>query len=144
GLPLRIPLFLACGKLISVKRTLDVVQAFAQVRRTLPSGLVIVGTGVLESAIRTEVSRLGLDPDVKMLGFRNQGDLPAVYSACDVLVLASSREPWGLVVNEAMAAGLAVAVSDQVGAGPDLVDVDNGFAFPLGDGAALARGLLQP
>jgi glycosyltransferase involved in cell wall biosynthesis len=59
-----------------------------------------------------------------------------------VFVLPSVHEPWGLIVNEAMAAGRAVVVSDEVGCAPDLVkDGENGFVFRAGDVAALAAAL---
>jgi len=54
------------------------------------------------------------------------------------------HEPWGLVVNEAMNAGKAVIVSDQVGCGPDLVrNGENGYTFPCGDIPALAAALQE-
>jgi glycosyltransferase involved in cell wall biosynthesis len=61
---------------------------------------------------------------------------------CDVFVLPSIHEPWGLVVNEAMNAGKAIVVSDQVGCQPDLVeDGDNGVVFPARNVSALADAL---
>ena len=63
----------------------------------------------------------------------------------DVLVLPSdSRETWGLVVNEAMAAGLPVVVSDAAGCSPDLVHAgQNGFTYPCGDVGSLTDRLEQ-
>jgi glycosyltransferase involved in cell wall biosynthesis len=142
GLPRGVPILLFCGKLISVKRPLDVVRAFARVRAQMFCGLAIAGTGPLEREVKAEAERLGVARDVAMVGFRNQSELPSIYAVSDVLILPSGREPWGLVVNEAMAAGLAIAVSDCVGAGPDLV-TDNGLVFPAGDTETLARGLLR-
>ena len=79
---------------------------------------------------------------IRFIGFRNQSELPALYDLCDVFVLPSEHEPWGLVVNEAMNAGKPVIVSDRVGAGPDLVeDGVNGFVYPARDVAALADRL---
>src|SRR2546430_3298455 len=81
---------------------------------------------------------------VKFLGFRNQSELPSFYDLCDVFVLPSTSEPWGLVVNEAMAAGRPVVVSDQVGCARDLVQNGlNGFIFPVGDVEALAHALTR-
>ena len=79
---------------------------------------------------------------IRMLGFRNQSELPRFYDLCDAFVLPSIHEPWGLVVNEAMNAGKAIVVSDQVGCQPDLVtDGDNGVVFPARDVGALADAL---
>jgi glycosyltransferase involved in cell wall biosynthesis len=63
--------------------------------------------------------------------------MPALYAISDLFVLPSSVEPWGLVVNEAMNLGCAVAVSDQVGSGPDLVSSENGWVYRAGDVEAL-------
>src|SRR5690554_160384 len=52
-----------------------------------------------------------------------------MYAAASCFILPSSFEPWGLVVNEAMAAGLPIVLSDQVGALPDLLTPDNGWQF---------------
>jgi len=71
---------------------------------------------------------------VRFAGFQNQTQMPAYYAACDVYVLCSQRETWGLAVNEAMNAGKPVIVTDQVGAAKDLVgDGDNGYVVPVGD-----------
>ncbi|MEO6830434.1 MAG: glycosyltransferase family 4 protein, partial [Acidobacteriaceae bacterium] len=79
---------------------------------------------------------------IRLLGFRNQSELPRYYDLCTVFVLPSVHEPWGLVVNEVMNAGRAVIVSDQVGCQPDLVvDGENGCVFPARNVAALADAL---
>jgi glycosyltransferase involved in cell wall biosynthesis len=128
--------FLSSGKLIPRKRPFDLLRAFT--RSDLPerSSLVFVGDGPLRFALEQAAQDLGVSHRVVFLGFRNQSELPAIYGSCDVLVLASERETWGLVVNEAMAAGLVPVVSDQVGAGPDLVE--SAQIFSPGDEAALA------
>jgi glycosyltransferase involved in cell wall biosynthesis len=78
---------------------------------------------------------------IKFVGFRNQTEMPAFYDLCDVFVIPSMMEPWGLVVNEAMNAGKAIIASDRVGCAPDLVRRSNGFIFKAGDVADLARTL---
>ena len=79
---------------------------------------------------------------VQFLGFKNQTEIPTYYDLCDVFVLPSDHEPWGLVVNEVMNTGKPVIVSDQVGAGLDLVeDGKNGFVVPVGHVAMLADRL---
>jgi glycosyltransferase involved in cell wall biosynthesis len=147
GLPESRPLFLFAAKLIAKKRPLDAVRAFARAREAGPAALVYVGDGELAGGLRDEIERLGLARDVYLLGFRNQTELPEIYGACDVLVLPSGDEPWGLVVNEAMACGTAAVVSDQVGSGPDLV-TDRSCVFPAGDIGRLAdvlrRVILEP
>ncbi|MGH3848499.1 MAG: glycosyltransferase family 4 protein, partial [Pseudonocardiaceae bacterium] len=108
--------------------------------------LLLIGEGEerprLEARLRNAPAAGGAG-DVRLLGFRNQSELPRYYDLCDVFVLPSIHEPWGLVVNEAMNAGRAIVVSDQVGCQPDLVeDGDNGRVFPALDVAALADALV--
>jgi len=79
---------------------------------------------------------------VRFTGFQNQSDLPRFYDLCDVFVLPSLLEPWGLVVNELMCAGRAVIASDQVGAAYDLIrNGENGYVYPAGNVSALQEAL---
>ena len=75
-----------------------------------------------------------------MLGFVNQEEMPAALSLGDMFALVSGVEPWGLVLNEAMACGLLPVVSDRVWCAPDLVE-GLGETFPAGDVSALAAAL---
>ena len=77
----------------------------------------MLGDGPLSAEVRHFEARL----PIRCLGFINQADLPGWYACGEVLVLPSEKEPWGLVVNEAMACGLVPVVSDAVGCAPDLV-----------------------
>jgi glycosyltransferase involved in cell wall biosynthesis len=139
------PIILYASKFIARKRPDDLLEAFARVAAE-PSCrnpyLLMVGDGEKADALKSRSRALGLEASVGFTGFRNQSELPGLYDLCDVFVLPSFLEPWGLVVNEAMNAGRAVIVSDQVGAGIDLVrDGENGLVFPAGDVAALADRL---
>ncbi len=140
---LRIPedavVFLYAGKLIDKKDPLGVIRAFRELRGD--PHLLVVGSGDLEAPAR---ALAGDDAAIHFLGFQNQTKLPAFYAASDVLVLPSKyEESWGLVVNEALAMGCAVIVSDRVGACPDLVEGrDTGIVVPPDDAAAL-RGAMQ-
>lgn len=79
---------------------------------------------------------------VRFIGFQNQQALPGLYAACDLFVLPSQGESWGLIVNEVMAAGLPVIVADEVGAAPDLVEGQGtGAVYPCGDIDALRERL---
>lgn len=141
GLPREEVIFLTCSKLSEVKRPLDAIRAFAKVRaKGLSCALAMVGTGPLDEQVRAEIRRLNLTSSVFLLGFQNQSELPAIYAACDALVLPSNVEPWGLVVNEAMASGIPAIVSDRVGSGPDLVE-GTGLIFPVGNVDRLADAM---
>lgn len=131
GLPERY--FLACGRFVEKKNWMRLLEAFAAYR--LRSGsdalsLVIVGDGPLEAAMRSLCERRGIAQHVKHLGFLQYEQLPAVYGLASALVHASTVDQWGLVVNEALAAGVPVLVSDRCGCAPDLVLPGmNGWTF---------------
>jgi glycosyltransferase involved in cell wall biosynthesis len=133
---------LFASKLQERKRCGDLVAAHKLLRQSRPHllpYLLIVGDG--EERQRLEQRAAG-DPDIRFLGFRNQTELPRYFDLCDVFVLPSQHEPWGLVVNEAMNAGRAVVVSDDVGCQQDLVrEGGTGVVFSVGDVAALAAAL---
>jgi glycosyltransferase involved in cell wall biosynthesis len=126
------------GKLLPAKRPGVLLRAFAEVRKRHECHLVFVGDGALRQSLEGEIAHLGI-PDVHITGFVNQSRMPEMYGAGDILVMPSEAEQWGLAVNEAMASGLAVIASDQVGSAPDLIrPAYNGFVFPHNDAAQLA------
>jgi len=138
--------FLFAGKLQSKKRLPDLLEALSRLRRQQPQlaagvHLLVVGAGDQEEASRALVASQGLP--VSFAGFLNQSEICAAYAVSDCLVLPSDHgETWGLVVNEAMACGLPVVVSDLVGCREDLVIPSvTGLCHPCGDTAALARCL---
>ena len=127
------------AKLQQWKRPLDLLRAFA--KANLPNAVLLyAGSGPQLPQLESEAASLGVASRVRFLGFVNQSQLPAVYTAADLLILPSEFEPFGLVVNEAMCCGCAVAASDRCGAARDLVaPVHPGFVFPSGDIDALAE-----
>jgi len=134
---------LFCAKLQPWKRPLDLLRAFAQV--AVPNSmLVFAGEGPLKSALQAEAGKLGIFKQVRFLGFVNQSQLPALYTASDLMVLPSEYDAFGVVVNEAMLCGCPVVASDSVGASRDLIaPVDPSFVYRCGDIAALATILRQ-
>lgn len=120
---------------------LDAYEAAAAKRPGL--ALLIAGDGARRPRYESLVNDKGL-AGVHFVGFKTQEQLPGIYAAADVFVLPSLVEPWGVVVNEAMASGLPVVVSDQVGASADLVEEGaNGFVVPAGAAAPLAERILD-
>jgi glycosyltransferase involved in cell wall biosynthesis len=141
GIPENLPVILFCGKLTPVKQPMDLLQAYAQITNDVKCALVFVGDGSLRSELEAYVREHRVK-NVLFMGFQNQTELPKFYTIADIFVLPSGSEPWGLVVNEAMCFGLPVVVSNQVGAGGDLVKEDvNGFVYRAGDTATLATRL---
>jgi 1,2-diacylglycerol 3-alpha-glucosyltransferase len=154
GLPDRY--ILSLGRMVGKKNLGCLVEAYAALRQRLGDAtpaLVLVGSGDQEPALRGQCIELGLQivdpiPDgriplktenlklnthpssVWMPGFRQIHENPAFYALAECFVLPSLWEEWGLVVNEAMACGLPVVVSQTAGCAEDLVKIgENGFLF---------------
>lgn len=136
---------LYCGRLAPEKRVDLLLASFSAMADARPDwDLVIVGTGPLEQILKSSVPP-SLTHRIQWLGFFDDQDaVSAIYRNCDLLVLPSDFEPWAVVINEALAAGLAVIASDNVGAAADLVRPGvNGLIFPHGDGDALSESLMR-
>lgn len=134
GLPECKPLILFASKLSPRKRPMDLLMAFQRLSSEgVDAGLLFVGFGELEQQLKEYVATHNLK-DVYFFGFRNQSELPRFYAVADVFVLPSEDEPWGLVINEVMCAGLPIVASKEIGAVPDLVvHGKNGLLFDAGN-----------
>lgn len=113
--------FTFCGKLEEKKHPVELIRTF---RNTFQDNdgvqLLIVGDGPLRKECEREIGEE--DRKIVLLGFLNQGEIRAAYAMTDCLVLPSDAgETWGLVVNEAFAAGRTAIVSDAVGCCRDLI-----------------------
>ncbi len=135
---------LFCGRLVRVKRVDLLIDAFAAIAAQRPEwDLLIVGDGILGDPLRRRVPE-HLRQRVVWTGFLETEESVLAYHAADVLALPSDLEPWALVVQEAMAAGLVVVASDVVGAARELIeDRSGGRMFPAGDLVALRQALLD-
>ncbi|HWI77848.1 MAG TPA: glycosyltransferase family 4 protein [Ramlibacter sp.] len=137
--------FCYAGKLEPKKRILDLLEALKSAvgQSSRPLHLLVVGTGELMPQAKAAVAAHRLP--VTFAGFLNQTEVPSAYAATDCLVLPSDYgETWGLVVNEAMACGRPVIVSDRVGCAMDLVTEGvTGAVFPFGVTEALAQRLVE-
>ncbi len=126
------------GKLAGRKRLRDTIEAVARLGPS--AALLVVGDGDRAAKPRADAERGGTR--VTWAGFLNQRDIARAYAAADCLVLPSTSESWGLVVNEGMATGLPAVVSDATGCAPDLITPGvTGETFPCGDVAQLAAAL---
>lgn len=120
-------LVLFAGKLEHVKNPELLLNAFSNMKKNNVH-LVFVGNGVLEYGLRFKVKNDNI-ANVYFMNFQNQTQMPVIYQACDLFCLPSRSETWGLAVNEAMACGKAILVSDKVGCAIDLVNDQNGRVF---------------
>ncbi len=143
-LDLRSRPFLFVGRLVAAKNLSLLLDAFAAYRRFGGKrSLEIIGHGPLESSLKASAAVVELSGAVSFGGFQTYESLPERYAHAACLILPSISEPWGLVVNEAMAAGLPVIVSDRCGCVDDLVeDGSNGYVFPALSSKALTDCLL--
>jgi glycosyltransferase involved in cell wall biosynthesis len=129
--------FLYVGRLAPIKRINDAIQAFHATPHPRWT-FHIVGSGPDDGRLRNLASG---DHRISFMGSKSYRELGAEFEQSDVLVLPSQGEPWGLVVNEALGYGLRVIASDQVGAAHDLLSVDTGQIYPVGDVAALTSAM---
>jgi glycosyltransferase involved in cell wall biosynthesis len=143
----RRPYFVAVTRFLPRKNLVALVRAYGRYRENRSErawDLVICGTGPEETTIANAIREAGLSDAVHQPGFVSYQDLPAWYGLAEALVHPAIREPWGLVINEACAAGLPVLSSRTVGAALELVHEHvNGLLFDPHDEAMLANALLH-
>jgi len=132
---------LFAGKFERKKRPLELMQAVCALPEPAPV-LVMVGSGKLEPEVKTLAA--ANPARFRVLPFQNQSRMPVVYRVGDLFVLPSAfGETWGLGVNEALACGRPVLVSDRVGCAQDVIDASSGRIFRSADCNALERTLIE-
>jgi glycosyltransferase involved in cell wall biosynthesis len=138
GVPAGAFVFLYAGQLIARKGVDTLLRAAARV--DAPGAVVVVaGDGPRRDALQGLARELALGGRAMFAGFVQPARLPEVFAAADAFVLPSHSEGWGVVVPEAMAAGLPVLASERVNAAADLVSEGrSGWLFPAGDDRLLA------
>ena len=138
GLPLRFILFV--GRLVLEKGIFDLLDAYAKLDAGLRSdvGLVFAGDGISREELAGRAKRIS-PGTICFPGFAQREDLAALYALADLLVLPTHSDPWGLVVNEAMACGVPIIVSGVAGCSTDLVEEGwNGYIVPPRDSEKLS------
>lgn len=141
GIPEKAILILFAGKLEEKKNPEILLKAFTEIdgKTEEEVHLLFVGNGVLEERLKADAltilhtpTQFSVAKRVHFMDFQNQSYMPVIYQSCDLFCLPSKGpgETWGLAINEAMAAGKAVLVSDKVGCGANLLKQGiNGFIF---------------
>lgn len=137
--------FLYVGRIAPEKNLEQLIRAFGTYRALGGDwSLVLAGTGPDLDARRRQAADSDFSTYIQFAGMKSTAELIAYYSFASAFVLPSSREPWGLVVNEAMAAGLPVIVSRVCGCADDLVEHGgNGFLFDPREEGELADMLCR-
>jgi glycosyltransferase involved in cell wall biosynthesis len=150
--------FLASARFVEKKNLPKLIQTYGEYRRRssafakatadkeiaakVPWDLMVLGDGPLRETLNSQLSTLNLNEHVHLPGFEPYDELPVYYALANAFVHASTTEQWGLVVNEAIASGLPVIVSDRCGCAPELVN-GNGFTFDPTNEDELATRLLE-
>jgi glycosyltransferase involved in cell wall biosynthesis len=147
--------FLASARFVAKKNLPRLIQAYARYRALAGKtetgkrkaevwDMVLLGDGPLRSDILHLRSSLGLEGCLHLPGFKQYDELPAYFGLAGAFLHASTTEQWGLVVNEAMAAGLPVLVSHRCGCAEDLVQPGvNGFQFDPHNVGEIAQRMFQ-
>jgi glycosyltransferase involved in cell wall biosynthesis len=142
--------FLFCGRMEEVKNPMFALQVAIETARRLgrKTHILYVGSGAEEDAVQRVAAREADLVEVSFSGFAPHQDLPALYHAACIFLFPTRWDPWGVVTNEACAAGLPVLVSPHAGVAGELVrDGENGFVCELDVGLWADRAaslLLQP
>lgn len=145
--PLEYPYFLSINRFVPKKNLINLIDAYANYYLKSPKEawhLVLCGSGELRIEIEDLIKKLGLSSVVHLPGFLQQDQLLPYFAHAKCFIHASVQEQWGLVVNEAMAAGLPVLVSNRCGCFEDLVKEGiNGFGFNPEDQQQLTNLMLK-
>ncbi|UZW14943.1 glycosyltransferase family 4 protein [Clostridium pasteurianum] len=132
-------IILYSGRLIKRKRIDLIIDAMAELDNHEDYLLLIIGSGEDQS----DIEKSAVDKNIKLMiipFIKEQLELFKLYRVGDLLILPSDSEPWGLVVNEALASGLPVICSDTCGCASDLIlEGVNGFTFKAGDYKELSK-----
>jgi len=137
------PIVLSVGRLVAEKGIHELLAGWRVLQQAGPNGatLVVVGDGPLRDDVAAQ-------PGTILVGPTPREQLPVAYAAAEIVVVPSIptprfREPWGLVVNEALSQATPVVVTDAVGAaaGGLVKDRETGLVVRAGDAGALARAL---
>ncbi len=134
--------FLYVGRLVKAKGVFDLLDAYAALKSEIRAkvGLVFVGGGPDRAELMARASPIS--GTIQFLGFAHREELPEIYALAEGLIFPTHSDPWGLVVNEAMACGLPVVTTTVAGCTPDLVQNDwNGFVIPPRDPSQLALAM---
>lgn len=126
------PFFLTSNRFIPKKNLEKLIEAYSDYRKAVndPWDLVLLGDGELRRSLETKVKFLKLKECMHFPGFQQVEMIPAYYGLANAFVHASTHEQWGLVVNEAMASEVPVAVSNECGSAKELiVHEQNGLLF---------------
>ena len=126
--------FIFCGRFVAIKNPLFAIEVARNVCQRLGRrvSILFVGSGEMEPEMRAAADAATHEVAVAFSGFARQDELPGLYGSARIFVFPTQWDPWGVVANEACAAGLPVLVSPFAGSAGELIrDGENGFVLPL-------------
>jgi len=143
---LRLPddkkIILSVGNLEKVKGHIYLVEAMAEVHRQRPDVICyIVGEGSERKRLEKRIRELKLEEVVKLVGAKTHDEIPLWMNACDLFVLPSLRESFGIVLIEAMACGKPVVATVNGGSEEIITDEEIGTLVKAGDAEGLAKAI---
>jgi len=137
--------FLFVGRLVAQKGIFDLLDAYAMLAPELRTelSLVFAGEGIARSELHKRAA--AIQPgSIQLTGFLQREELAIFYALAEAFVFPTHSDPWGLVVNEAMACGLPVICSNAAGCAAELIaDRQNGRSVRVGDVSELASALSE-
>ncbi len=142
-------IILYVGRVVEQKGLPSLIKALSLVNQCVDNAfLIVIGTGPLEKFCKNLCKEMGIE-NILFLGYVSENDKASYYKTCDLFVLpsiftGSQYEPWGLVINEAMAFGKPIITTDAVGAELDMVENGiNGYVVKNGDSFELSKAILK-
>jgi 1,2-diacylglycerol 3-alpha-glucosyltransferase len=135
--------FLYAGRIIPEKGVFHLLEAYTRLAPNLRAlvGLVFVGEGTARNELMKNAEKISPGAIV-FPGFAQRDQLAAYYALAEALVFPTLSDPWGLVVNEAMACGLPIIATDVAGCTADLVHHgENGYVVPAANVEKLAEAM---
>src|SRR5450830_1246970 len=126
--------FIFCGRFAAIKNPIFALEVAREtaIQMGRKVSIMFVGSGELEDSIRQQALIMQDIVDAHFPGFAMQAELPRYYAKARVMLFPTSWDPWGVVANEACAAGLPVIVTPEAGVAGELVQHEiNGFVLPL-------------
>jgi glycosyltransferase involved in cell wall biosynthesis len=135
--------WITVGRLVPGKGFAELIDAWAAQGPEFLRGnsLCIVGEGPTRPDLERQLRERSLAGQVTLLGHKTPEELAALYRECDAFVFPTLMDTWGLVVNEAMAAGLPILCSTYAGCHLDLIRAENGVLFDPLDAPAFAQAI---
>jgi len=144
NLPINKKIILTVGNLVGVKGHKYLIEAMREVVKHEKNVLcIIVGSGNLKNKLENQIHKCGLKDHIKLVGGAQHSEIPIWMNACDVFVLPSLRESFGVVQIEAMSCGKPVVATCNGGSEEIIVSENHGFLIPPGNSKELGQSILR-